>query len=393
MIPVKRISILGSTGSVGRGVLDVISRSQGAYGVVGLAAGQNVRLLVEQIRTFRPRIVAVMSQDLAEEVRSLCGASAPEVVFGKEGYTAVASMEEAHMVVSAMVGAAGLVPTLAAIEAGKAVALANKETLVAAGPFVMERVRKKGVALLPVDSEHSAIFQCLAGNRASDVSRILLTASGGPFREKGRFDLERVTPEEAVRHPNWTMGPKITVDSATLMNKGLELIEASHLFHIPVDRIEILVHPESIVHSLVEFRDGSVMAQLGVPDMRIPIACALSWPERMDLPAIPRIDLVSVGRLTFEPPDRERFPCLGLAYGAAQVGGTATTALNAANEVAVEAFLRKRIGFTAIARVVEDCLDGFPVEAIDDLDTVLRADALARLRAEHAVHTMGNTLI
>ncbi|MEF3169099.1 MAG: 1-deoxy-D-xylulose-5-phosphate reductoisomerase [Deltaproteobacteria bacterium] len=389
----KRISILGSTGSVGRGVLDVISRSQGAYGVVGLAAGQNVRLLVEQIRTFRPRIVAVMSQDLADEVRSLCGASAPEVLFGKEGYTAVASMEEAHMVVSAMVGAAGLVPTLAAIEAGKAVALANKETLVAAGPFVMERARKKGVTILPVDSEHSAIFQCLAGNRASDVSRILLTASGGPFREKGRFDLERVTPEEAIRHPNWTMGAKITVDSATLMNKGLELIEASHLFHIPVDRIEILVHPESIVHSLVEFRDGSVMAQLGVPDMRIPIACALSWPERMDLPAVPRLDLVSVGRLTFEPPDRERFPCLGLAYRAAQVGGTATTALNAANEVAVEAFLHKRIGFTAIARVVEDVLDGFPVEAIDDLDTVLRADALARLRAEHVVHTMENTLI
>lgn len=393
MTPMKRISILGSTGSVGRGVLDVISRSQGAYGVVGLAAGQNVRLLVEQIRTFRPRIVAVMSQDLADEVRSLCGASAPEVLFGKEGYTAVASMEEAHMVVSAMVGAAGLVPTLAAIEAGKAVALANKETLVAAGPFVMERARKKGVTILPVDSEHSAIFQCLAGNRASDVSRILLTASGGPFREKGRFDLERVTPEEAIRHPNWTMGAKITVDSATLMNKGLELIEASHLFHIPVDRIEILVHPESIVHSLVEFRDGSVMAQLGVPDMRIPIACALSWPERMDLPAVPRLDLVSVGRLTFEPPDRERFPCLGLAYRAAQVGGTATTALNAANEVAVEAFLHKRIGFTAIARVVEDVLDGFPVEAIDDLDTVLRADALARLRAEHVVHTMENTLI
>jgi len=391
VIPLKRISILGSTGSVGRSVLDVISRSQGAYGVAGLAAGQNVRLLVEQIRTFHPRIVAVMSPELADEVRSLSGAFAPEVVFGKEGYTAVASMEEAQMVVSAMVGAAGLVPTLAAIEAGKVVALANKETLVAAGPFVMERARKKGVTILPLDSEHSAIFQCLAGNRASDVSRIFLTASGGPFREKGRFDLERVTPQEASRHPKWTMGAKITVDSATLMNKGLELIEASYLFDIPVDRIEILVHPESIVHSLVEFRDGSVMAQLGVPDMRIPIACALSWPERMALSAMPRLDLVSVGRLTFEPPDWERFPCLGLAYGAARTGGTATTALNAANEVAVDAFLHNRIGFTAIARVVEDVLNGFPVEAIEDLDTVLRADALARLRAEHAIHTMENT--
>lgn len=390
MTPVKHISVLGSTGSVGRNALDVIYRTRGAYKVEGLAAGQNIRLLVEQIRIFRPRIVAVMTRELADEVRHLCGSCAPEVVFGKDGYKAVASLKEADIVVSAMVGASGLIPTLAAIEAGKDIALANKETLVAAGPLVMERARKRGVTILSVDSEHSAIFQCLAGNRASDVSRILLTASGGPFREKGCFDLEKVTPEEASRHPNWSMGAKITVDSATLMNKGLELIEAMYLFDIPVDQIEILVHPESIVHSLVEFRDGSVMAQLGVPDMRIPIACALAWPERMDLPDIPRLDLLSVGRLTFEPPDWERFPCLELAYGAARTGGTTTTALNAANEVAVEAFLNNRIGFTAIAQVVEEVLDGFPVEAIDGLDTVLQADALARLRAEDAVNKLKN---
>ena len=377
----RRISLLGSTGSIGTKVLDVVRRSKGRFSVNGLAAGENFELLAEQIRQFRPDVVSVMTSELADQVRYMTGLSDTRVLYGKEGYKAVATVDDADIVVSAMVGAAGLIPTLAALEAGKDVALANKESLVTAGPLVTSLAREKGAALIPIDSEHSAIFQCLRGHRREDVRRIVLTASGGPFKDRNQDELVKVTPEEAVRHPKWSMGAKISVDSATLMNKGLEVIEARWLFDISVDQIDVVVHPQSIVHSMVEFIDGSVLAQMGIPDMRVPIAYALAWPGRLELD-IPSLNLIESGSLSFEMPHFEKFPCLGLAYDAARKGGTATTALNAANEVAVEAFLQGRVGFTAIQEVVREVIEAFPVEDIRDLDDVLKADALARLRAE-----------
>lgn len=377
----RSISLLGSTGSIGTKVLDVVRRSKGRFSVKGLAAGENVELLAEQIRQFRPDVVSVMTADLADQVRSMIGSADTEVLYGKEGYKAVATVDDADLAVSAMVGAAGLIPTLAALEAGKDVALANKESLVTAGPLVTSLAREKGATLIPIDSEHSAIFQCLRGHGKEDVRRIVLTASGGPFKDLDRNELVNVTPEEAVRHPKWSMGAKISVDSATLMNKGLEVIEARWLFDISVDRIDVVVHPQSIIHSMVEFIDGSVLAQMGIPDMRVPIAYALVWPRRMEMD-LPSLNLIESGSLSFEIPHFEKFPCLGLAYDAARKGGTATTALNAANEVAVEAFLQGRMGFTAIQEVVREVIEAFPVEDIRDLDDVLKADALARLRAE-----------
>jgi 1-deoxy-D-xylulose-5-phosphate reductoisomerase len=377
----RRISLLGSTGSIGTQVLDVVRRSKGRFSVNGLAAGENIELLAEQIRQFRPEIVSVMTAELADQVRSMIEFADTEVLYGKEGYKAVATIDDADLVVSAMVGAAGLIPTLAALEAGKDVALANKESLVTAGPLVTSLAREKGASIIPIDSEHSAIFQCLRGHRKEDVRRIVLTASGGPFKDRNRDELVKVTPEEAVRHPKWSMGAKISVDSATLMNKGLEVIEARWLFDISVDRIDVVVHPQSIVHSMVEFIDGSVLAQMGIPDMRVPIAYALVWPGRLELD-LPSLNLIESGSLSFEMPHFEKFPCLGLAYDAAREGGTATTALNAANEVAVDAFLQGRMGFTAIQEVVREVIEAFPVEDIRDLDDVLKADALARLRAE-----------
>ncbi len=377
----RRISLLGSTGSIGTKVLDVVRRSKGRFSVNGLAAGENVELLAEQIRQFRPEIVSVMTAELADQVRSMTGLADTRVLYGKEGYIEVATVDDADLVVSAMVGAAGLIPTLAALEAGKDVALANKESLVTAGSLVTSLAREKGAALIPIDSEHSAIFQCLRGHRKEDVRRIVLTASGGPFKDRNKDELVKVTPEEAVRHPKWSMGAKISVDSATLMNKGLEVIEARWLFDISVDRIDVVVHPQSIVHSMVEFIDGSVLAQMGIPDMRVPIAYALAWPGRLELD-LPSLNLIESGSLSFEMPHFEKFPCLGLAYDAARKGGTATTALNAANEVAVEAFLQGRMSFTAIQEVVREVIEAFSVEEIRDLDDVLKADALARLRAE-----------
>ncbi len=377
----KTISLLGSTGSIGTSTLDVVRRSNGRIRVSGLAAGRNVDLLVEQVHEFRPDFAAVMTRELAQSLADKVG-SGTQIVWGKAGYKRIASLESVDMVVSAMVGAAGLVPTIAAIDAGKDIALANKETLVTAGSLVMQRASQKGINIIPVDSEHSAIFQCLQGNKPSMVRRLILTASGGPFRQR-RKDFSRISPKEAVSHPNWSMGAKISVDSATLMNKGLELIEARWLFDIPIDRIEIVVHPQSIIHSMVEFCDGSIIAQMGPPDMRVPIAYALAWPQRMDLD-LPPLDLLDLGPLTFEAPRRDSFPCLELAYRAARIGGSATTALNAANEVAVEAFLEGRIGFVDIGLIVEGVLNEFPCEAIECLDDVLRADALARLKA-HAL--------
>ena len=384
----KVISVLGSTGSIGTSVMDIVRRSGGVFSVAALAAGSNLELLAEQIREFAPGVVAVMTEELAAKLASMVDPDGPEIVWGKDGYKRVATDPKADMVVSSMVGAAGLVPTVAALEAGKDVALANKESLVTAGPLVTRLAREKKLALLPIDSEHSAIFQCLQGSRSGEMKRILLTASGGPFRERDPDDLKDITPEQAVAHPNWSMGAKISVDSATLMNKGLEVIEAMWLFDCSVDDITVLVHPQSIVHSMVEFVDGSVIAQMGIPDMRVPISYALSYPDRMELD-LPSLDLFSTGPLTFEPPKLDKFPCLRYAFEAARRGGTATTALNAANEIAVDAFLNRRIGFTLIPRVVEGVLDEFPVSDIETIDDVMRADALARVQAEGAIGRLG----
>ncbi len=384
----KKIVVLGSTGSIGKSVADIVRRSGGRLKIVGLGAGQNITLLSEQIREFSPRKVAVMTKELAKELSSRIGPNGPEILYGKEGYKELSRMPDAGLVVSSMVGAAGLMPTIAAIKAGKDVALANKETLVAAGPLVMKLVKEHKVNLLPIDSEHSAIFQCLQGYKESMVKRIILTASGGPFREKSIDDLDSITPREAVAHPNWSMGAKISVDSSTLMNKGLEVIEARWLFDIPPERIGVLVHPQSIVHSMVEYIDGSVIAQLGIPDMRVPISYALMWPDRMALD-LPSLDLVNVGPLTFEEPQHDKFPCLSLAFKALEMGGTATTVLNAANEVAVEAFLEERIPYLSISRVIEAVLSEIGGENMDTIDDVLRADALARLKAEEFVSKIG----
>ncbi len=368
--------------------MDIVRMSKGSLEIVGLAAGRNTDLLAQQIMEFRPSMAAVMTEELVQEVMGKVQGDV-EITSGKEGYKALASMPEADLVVSSMVGAAGLIPTLSAIEAGKDVALANKETLVAAGALVMDLVREKGVNLLPIDSEHSAIFQCLQGYRDSQVKKIILTASGGPFRGKRASELQNITPEQAIAHPNWSMGAKISVDSSTLMNKGLEVIEARWLFSIPPERIQVAVHPQSIVHSMVEFVDGSIIAQLGMPDMRVPISYALMWPERMKLD-LPTLDIFQCGPLTFEPPRMDEFPCLGLAFKALEMGGTAPTVLNAANEVAVEAFLQKKIAYLKIPQVISHVLEETGGKAMSNLDDVLRADALARLKAHTFIETLGD---
>ncbi|HUH65628.1 MAG TPA: 1-deoxy-D-xylulose-5-phosphate reductoisomerase, partial [Syntrophales bacterium] len=318
----KNIGILGSTGSIGVNALDVIGSNPGRFKVSGLAAYKNVRLLAEQIRKFRPRIAAVADREHAGELKKILGrVRGTEIVYGEGGYRDVAQVKEAEMVISAMVGSAGLVPTIAAIEAGKDIALANKEVMVMAGEFVVKKARAKGVLILPVDSEHSAIFQCITGHRGSEVKRIILTASGGPFLRLSKRKLARVKPADALKHPSWRMGRKVTVDSASMMNKGLEVIEARWFFAVDVDRIDVHIHPQSIIHSMVEYCDGSVIAQLSVPDMRIPIAYALSYPARL-VREEPFVDLFEVGVLEFARPDMERFPNLKLAYEAARAGGT-----------------------------------------------------------------------
>jgi 1-deoxy-D-xylulose-5-phosphate reductoisomerase len=377
----KRIALLGATGSIGRNVLDVVRRFPQQYCVVGLAAGRNIALLRLLILEFKPRLISVLD---AEHATRLCSLLPEEwrtkVVAGTSGNVQVASMPDADMTISAIVGAAGLLPTLAAIKAGKDIGLANKETLVMAGKIVMAAVKKNNVRLLPVDSEHSAIFQALEGGRKEDLEKIILTASGGPFREKPLVELKQVTPEQALAHPNWNMGRKISIDSATLMNKGLEVIEARWLFAVPLEKIEVVIHPQSIVHSLVEFQDGSVLAQLGVPDMRIPIAYALSYPNRLPL-QLKRLQLSQCGHLDFYEPDYDRFPALGLAFDALRQGGVMPAALNGANEVAVEAFLEERINFPAIARVVELTMEKIDTGSEDSLDDILAADLGARREA------------
>ena len=381
----KRIAILGSTGSIGRSALEVIEQFPDQFQVVALAAGKNVDLLTEQIQRFRPKVAAVLDQDLANDLVDRLPADIEvEVRAGSPGYQNIANCPDADMVLSSMVGAAGLLPTLSAIRAGKDVALANKETLVMAGALVMEEVKRYQTRLLPVDSEHNAIFQALEGHRRGDLKRILLTASGGPFLNMPKEQLESVTPVQALAHPNWEMGAKITIDSATMMNKGLEVIEAKWLFDVAVENIDVHIHPQSIVHSMVEYLDGSVIAQMGMPDMRVPIAYALAYPERLKLD-FPTLDFFSVQTLTFQEPDLSRFPCLDLAFNACKTGGTMPAVLNAANEVAVQAFLDKRIPFLGIARLVDRVMQEHELAPAKELQAILAADTWARQRTEEII--------
>jgi 1-deoxy-D-xylulose-5-phosphate reductoisomerase len=382
----RDIVILGSTGSIGRQTLQVVEEFPELFRVRALAAGRNWRLLLEQVIRFEPEAVALLHEEDAARLRASLSPGCKTAVFsGTEGLVSLAVLPGADTVVAAISGASGLIPTVAAIEAGKDIALANKETLVAAGEIVTRLAGERRVNLFPVDSEHSAVWQCLDGRRG--VKRIILTASGGPFREYSPEALSRVTPETALRHPTWHMGPKITIDSATLMNKGLEVIEARWLFGLGYDNIDILVHPQSVVHGMVEFADGSVAAALSITDMRLPILYALSYPERL-ANRLPKLDLAAVGRLTFEEPDRERFPCLELAISAGRAGGSMPAVMNAANEVAVAAFLERRIPFHGIPALIKEVMARHAVILKPSLTQVLSADALARAEAKEVIREL-----
>jgi len=377
----KKISILGSTGSIGKNVLKVAASFPEHFTVVGLTAGWNIDLLREQVEAFSPLMVSVAEEETAEKLKTFLPVSSrTEIVWGQEGNEQVASLQDADMVVSAIVGAAGLLPTLAAIRSGKDIALANKETLVMAGRLVMDEVRKQQVRLLPIDSEHSAIAQALEAGRKEDVARIILTASGGPFLNLDKESLWQVTPEQALLHPNWDMGRKISIDSATLMNKGLEVIEAHWLFDVPLEKIEVLVHPQSIVHSLVEFVDGSVVAQLGIPDMRVPISYALSYPERLST-GLSRLNLTECSNLSFLEPDTQRFPALHTAFEACRIGGCMPAVLNAANEVAVAAFLDGKLRFPQISKAVAETMARIDYKEDTDFEAILAADRIARIES------------
>lgn len=380
----KRIVILGSTGSIGKNALDVISRHRDRFSVVGLSAGSNIDLLEEQINIFKPRVVAVVDEKSAVELRKRI-ARGTEVLSGEEGINNVAAYKESDFVLSSIVGFSGLAPTLSAVRAGKIVGLANKESLVTAGAIVMKEAEHYGSKILPVDSEHSAIFQCLDGRDRGFLKRVILTASGGPFVGKKSGELKDVKPADALNHPNWKMGKKVTIDSATLMNKGLEVIEAAHLFSLTADRIAILVHPESILHSLVEFIDNTMLAQMSMPDMKGPISYALSYPERLnDSVAGLRLDMI--GKLTFYPPDTETFPCLRYAFDALKEGGTMPAVLNGANEIAVNAFLEKRVPFNAIPVIIDKAMNSHETKTDIRLESVIEADRWAREKAEGYVY-------
>lgn len=383
----KTIVILGSTGSIGTSTLDIVERFPDEFRVAGLSAATNDEKLEEQIRRFKPRMVALSNEPAAARLRQRCADLSVEILSGTEGVAQVASISEAEMVISAIVGGAGLVPTLAAIRATKHIALANKEPMVMAGKLMQEEARKHGVRIFPVDSEHSAIFQSLEGHRLEDVRRLILTASGGALWTLTKEELQDVTPERALQHPNWKMGAKITIDSATLMNKGLEVVEARWLFDIPESRIDVLIHRESIIHSLVEYHDRSMIAQLGLPDMRTPISYAMRYPERMPLD-LPSLDLTEIGKLTFCKPDHDRFPCLGLGYESLRVGGTMPAAMNAANEVAVEAFLNGGIRFVDIAEIIRSTMEAHHSREVESLDDALETDRWAREKAEALVHAI-----
>jgi 1-deoxy-D-xylulose-5-phosphate reductoisomerase len=381
----KKLSLLGATGSIGVNVLNIVRQFPDRYEITGLAAGRNIDLLCRQVEEFKPEIVSVIDEEHADKLAALLPDSwSGEIVYGTAGNIEVATRPTTTMTISAVVGAAGLLPTLAAVEAGKAIGLANKETLVVAGRLVMQKVKHYGVTLLPIDSEHSAVFQALEAGRKEDVAKIILTASGGPFLHRTKEALQNVTRAQALNHPNWSMGPKISIDSATLMNKGLEVIEARWLFGMVPQSIEVVVHPQSIVHSLVEYQDGSVIAQLGIPDMKVPIAYALSYPERMELD-LPSLNLSQCGNLEFLAPDYDRFPALRLAFEALERGGVSCAVLNAANEVAVDAFLNNHIPFTGITAIVEKTMARVHGGSDSVLNDLLEADKNARLTADELI--------
>jgi 1-deoxy-D-xylulose-5-phosphate reductoisomerase len=396
MSATQGVTILGSTGTIGRNTIDVITRYPERYRIVALTAHRNVNEMVEQCVKYSPLVAVMRDKNAGEELEArLKGVGCKTRVYaGVEGLIYAATLEESETVMAAIVGAAGLIPTLESVKAGKRVLLANKEPLVMCGHIFIEEAKKSGATLLPIDSEHNAIFQCMpsnyrTGSPAEGVRRILLTCSGGPFRQTPAEELVNVTPMQACDHPNWNMGRKISVDSATLMNKGLELIEACWLFGVGPEQISVIVHPQSVIHSMVDYVDGSVLAQMGNPDMRTPIAHALAWPERI-YSGVVALDLFSLNRLDFEEPDHDRFPCLGLATQAIRMGGTAPAILNAANEIAVEAFLEGRIGFTVIAEVVKYALEHTNMHMADDLPTILKDDEEARMHASNYIQILEN---
>jgi 1-deoxy-D-xylulose-5-phosphate reductoisomerase len=386
----KRLSILGSTGSIGTNVLNIVAMFPQKFDVKALAAKKNVSLLARQIEQFHPEVVAVFDENRAQELKDcLPPGTGVDILYGEDGYSAAAAHSTADMTVTAMVGAAGLKPTLAAIDAGKSIALANKETLVMAGDFVMKAAAEKGVEILPIDSEHSAIFQCLQGQRKEDLDKILLTASGGPFLNKPAAEFKDITRDDALKHPNWQMGRKITIDSATLMNKGLEVLEARCLFSVPHEMIEVVIHPQSIIHSMVAYKDGSVIAQLGVPDMKGAIAYALSYPQRLPLQQpLPQFNASQT--LSFQEPDLTKFPCLAMAFQACEIGGTLPAVLNAANEIAVHGFLNQEIAFLDIMPVIRQTMDQHSVVADPDLSEILAADQWARGYARDVIEELVN---
>jgi 1-deoxy-D-xylulose-5-phosphate reductoisomerase len=384
----KNLSILGSTGSIGCNTLKIAEMFPDRFAVKALAAKNNIAVLSRQIERFCPEIAVVFDETSAVELKGMLSAgTGVEVLFGENGYKAAAAYESVDLVVIAVVGAAGLMPTLSAIAAGKNIALANKETLVMAGDIVIEQAELNNITILPIDSEHSAIFQCIEGNRREDIDKIFLTASGGPFLNLPEKEFNKIKPEDALNHPNWNMGKKISVDSATLMNKGLEAIEAKCLFDVSFEMIEVLIHPQSVIHSMVSFKDGTVMAQLGIPDMKGAIAYAMAYPERLALRQ-PTPDFVSIGKLTFEKPDIKKFPCLALAYAACETGRTLPAVLNAANEVAVAAFLENSISFIKIPEIIEKTMEHHAVVSDPTLSDILEADQWAREQAEDLIKTL-----
>lgn len=380
----KKLAILGSTGSIGGNALEIVAQHPDKFRVVALAGGRNEQKMGEQILRFSPELAAMMDPQSARNLQERWPRKTIRILSGMEGLIAVGAHPEAEMVVLAVVGSVGLLPALAVLQARKTLALANKESLVMAGEILMREAQEKGARILPIDSEHSAIFQALAGHRKEDIKRIILTASGGPFLHTPLEKLAEVTPQQALNHPQWRMGKKVTIDSASLMNKGLEVIEAHWLFGIPPAKIEVQIHPQSIVHSMVEYIDGAVIAQMAIPDMRGPIAYALSYPERLDL-KLPSLNLFEISKLTFSPVDKERFPALDLAYRALEEGGTMPVVLNAANEVAVEAFLQRRLGFLQISRLISKTMDHHHPTELRSLEEILRVHAWAREEAQQMI--------
>ena len=383
----KSLALLGSTGSVGVNTLDLVRRFPDDFKVRGLVAGRNLKLLASQVKEFSPEWVSIREREQVPMLRRLLGNGRTEIFWGEEGAVRIATSGGIDVVVAAIVGGAGLVPTFEAVRAGKEVALANKEALVMAGEIFVREAKKNGVRLLPVDSEHSAIFQCLQGGSREEVERLILTASGGPFLRTPLKKLKHVTVRQALKHPNWKMGPKITVDSATMMNKGLEVVEARWLFDMPPSKVEVVIHPQSIVHSMVQYQDGSIIAQLGIPDMRIPIAYALSCPRRLKVDLEP-LELTEKGELNFLPVEKRRYPALRLAYEALETGGTMPAVLNAANEIAVEAFLSARIGFRKIHRVIEKTMEAHSDGCPKGLKDILEVDGWARRTAKEFIERM-----